>query len=467
MKKKTFLSTCLIMVLVILSSCERFLEFPLTNQIEDSKAISTSKDLEATLIGAYDGLQEGNVGGGNAVAFGDFMANDAFVFEPNLSFFGTFEIYNRATTVQIGLLRDMWKRSYATINRANLVIDAIDNNKINDPALTDALKNQFKGEALFIRAYAHYNLVQFWSLPYNADAPGTNTQAGVIYRKVPISGFDGTKASRNTVEECYNNIIADLVTSDNLLSAVSLPTRFRANGNAAKALLARVYFQKGDHANASTKANEVITTVGYTLEDSLPLLYNRSGQSFSPEHIFFLINIPTDQSNSLVGFYSDFNNPTMRADSAFYNLFDSGDRRRKELYRPDLANGFAFVRKYSQTGANPWNVVLIRLAEMHLIRAEANLSPGGNGNTADALASYNLIRQRALKETYVEETSTAGLLEKVRLERRKELAFEGDRYNQIRKLKGTMRAGVPYNDRSLLFKIPQEEIAGNPNIEQN
>jgi hypothetical protein len=95
------------------------------------------------------------------------------------------------------------------------------------------------------------------------------------------------------------------------------------------------------------------------------------------------------------------------------------------------------------------------------------MSAGGSGNTAEALESYNAVRQRAFGDDFIEETGTNQLLEKIRLERSWELCFENDRYHNLRRLKQPVRDGVAYNDASLLFKIPQEEIAGNPSIEQN
>lgn len=106
---------------------------------------------------------------------------------------------------------------------------------------------------------------------------------------------------------------------------------------------------------------------------------------------------------------------------------------------------------------------MIRLAEMHLIRAEANLIQGGN--LSQAVESYNAIRRRAIPG-FVDVTTVT--LAEVQLERRLEMAYEiNDRFQQIRRLKTAFRRNEPYNSRRVLFKIPQEEIAGNPTIEQN
>ena len=80
------------------------------------------------------------------------------------------------------------------------------------------------------------------------------------------------------------------------------------------------------------------------------------------------------------------------------------------------------------------------------IRAEANVSAAGNGNTAEALESYNAIRERAFGDDFIEETGVNQLLEKIQLERRWELCFENDRYHNLRRLKQPVRDGVAHND---------------------
>ena len=282
------------------------------------------------------------------------------------------------------------------------------------------------------------------------------------------------------------------------------------------------------------------------------------------ECIFQIVNIANAQSNSLPDNYSQFGGGTLfLPDTGLSNRFTKDDdKRRKYLFSESSGTKTLFCEKYKRATVMP-NVCIIRLAEMHLIWVEANLSPGGNGNTKEALESYNKIREKRMllgkysgtisakekkaavlihtflpndqlklkaiadsgsisfylanvqKDTnstavvilkgtqntitaaafgitdygthryltavnntgkdmkyevellFTPETNTDKLLEKIRLERRWELAFEGDRYFNLRRMKQPVRGGISYNDPSLLFKIPQEEIAGNPEIEQN
>jgi hypothetical protein len=155
------------------------------------------------------------------------------------------------------------------------------------------------------------------------------------------------------------------------------------------------------------------------------------------------------------------------ASAELIQSYAPGDQRKTKWYLQNPVNLKGRITKYDRPLDVFYNMPVVRLAEMHLIRAEADMSNGGNGNGTEALTSYNAIRERAFGSSFVPETSTDQLLEKVQFERRWELCFENDRYHNLKRLKLPVRDGVAYNDPSLLFKIPQEEIAGNPSIEQN
>jgi tetratricopeptide (TPR) repeat protein len=459
--------------LIIMNSCNKELDVDQIMSLENDKAITSAKDLEAVMAGAYDGLQSGNVLAGNMLVYSELLADDSQVNEDKLFNFGTKEIYSRATTVQLNPLRDMWRDAYSTINRVNNVIAAIDGGKISG-ADFDAVKDKLKGEALFIRAVVHYSILQFWALPYDVDKQGQNTQLGVPYRTQPTtSGFVNLAMARNTVEDVYNKVIDDLIKAEALLDSVDVisPTSKnpgRANAMACAAYLAKVYFNKGDYINASDAANRIIKSKNFLLNDDLRQVFQTSGDKISDEIIFQLVNIQTDQSNAISYNFAPTDNtvPLFMPDTVFKKLFwDANDlRRTKYITINNFANTLS-VRKYRS--ANPAdNICILRFAEMHLIRAESNLL--ANVNIQDAYESYNAIQKRAYGSKWVAQSITQdALLDSVRLERRRELCFEGDRFHNLRRMKQNVRSGVKWNDPSLLFKIPQEEMSGNPLMVQN
>jgi hypothetical protein len=104
---------------------------------------------------------------------------------------------------------------------------------------------------------------------------------------------------------------------------------------------------------------------------------------------------------------------------------------------------------------------------MYLIVAESNLSPGGNGDVARATDLYSELYELRRGSAPTIPADQAELLQNIRLERRLELMFEGDRLHNLKRMKEPLRNGIPYNDPSVLFKIPQEEMSGNSLMQQN
>jgi hypothetical protein len=483
----------LLLAFTSLFSCKKFLDIKPDQQLINDSAMTTVKDLRAVLDGAYDGLQSASVAGGNITAFSDLMADDFDVLPNRLSNFGTSEIYNGQTSVQINALRDMWRQNYGVINRVNNVIRTIDNGAITG-AEFDNNKNRFKGESLFIRAYCHFNLLQLFALPYDVNNKGGNVQAGIVIRTEPtLNGPEGLSKARGSVEECYTAIINDLNEAYNLLNGAGAQTSVdRVSAMAAKAMLARVNFITGNYSSAVDAANTVINSNNFKLanedgKDSTKIvkIYVTTGNSVvnyngKPEVIWQLVNTSEDNSGSLFGYYST--NSYMRIKNDIINSIDtlddrivrntsggtvSGQSTLSEFFSSDLW----YVSKYNKvTGVNfNSNVILLRLSEMYLIKAEA-AALAANAVSSEALDAFNKLKLRNYGiGSYVAESTTDvnEFLNKIRFDRRIELMGEnGDRYAQLKRLKLPLRDGTT-NYAKYLFKIPQEEMASNDLIEQN
>jgi hypothetical protein len=110
----------LLLVFTSLFSCKKFLDIKPEQQLINESAMTTIKDLKAVLDGAYDGLQSSSVAGGDLTAFSDLMSDDFDVLPNKLGNFGTSEIYNGQTSVQIGALSEIWKQNYGVINRKRI-----------------------------------------------------------------------------------------------------------------------------------------------------------------------------------------------------------------------------------------------------------------------------------------------------------------------------------------------------------
>ena len=483
----------LLLVFTSLFSCKKFLDIKPEQQLINESAMTTIKDLKAVLDGAYDGLQSSSVAGGDLTAFSDLMSDDFDVLPNKLGNFGTSEIYNGQTSVQIGALSEIWKQNYGVINRVNNVIKTIDKGSIKGTEFENN-KNIFKGECLFIRAYCNYNLLQLFALPYNVDSKGGNTQAGIVLRTEPtLNGPAGLSKARASVEESYAAIINDLNEAFNLLNAAGRQTSIdRVSAMAAKAMLARVHFITGNYQSAVDAANTVIGSNNFKLanedgKDSTKIvnLFYTSGNNVAqylgkPEVIWQLANTKDDNSGSLFGYY--FSTYFMKVKTDIMNAVDSLDDRiirtstgstvsGKSSFTKLFTTGDWYTAKYNRVTGISYNtnIVLLRLSEMYLIKAEA-AALATNSVSSDALDAFNKFKLRNYGiGSYIPETTNDinVFLSKIRFDRRIELMSEnGDRYAQLRRLKLPLRDGST-NYAKYLFKIPQEEMASNDLMVQN
>lgn len=468
--KSSVIIVSVVFTISIFSSCEKLLETELNDRIPNDMAINSTRDLQLVLNGAYDALQSGSVLGGNPVIYSELLADETKIGnEQKLNRFGKYEIYTMTTSPQITEIASFWSSAYSAINRANNVIYAIDNELVSDSDF-EKYKDQLKGEALFIRAVCHFELVRFFARPYNVNTPGANSQNGIPYRKSPSISPDSLDLARASVEDVYMNIILDLQESKTLLeNAGAMTSTSFASAMSSTAMLARVCFFKGDYSLASEYSNEVISGSYYELSEDVSNIFTLSGNEYNPEVIFQIVNISTDNSNSLIDAFSRSKNPLFQTNADFYNLYHENDTRRNLITKYFV---IYYVKKYDESvvegESQPLNRVYLRLAEMHLIRAESNLIVGGPNNSVYAFDSYNALRQRAFGENYVPETVALGdLLDSVRLERRRELCFEGDRYHNLKRLQEPLRDDVDWNADAPIFKIPADEVSGNSLMVQN
>lgn len=312
-----------------------------------------------------------------------------------------------------------------------------------------------EGEAKFIRGLVYFELVRFFGLPYE---PGqANSQPGVPV--VTQSVKDASEIefpSRNTVDEVYAQVISDLQDAYNLLPEEN---SFFADRYAAQAVLARVYLQQGNYAAARDAADDVLTNSGHTLTAEYEDAFNNDEDS--TEDVFAWQITTQDGINDFNTFWAtrDFGGRSLTADVTveqpyFDNFDDPNDDRSRFFY---AGNGTVVSTKWQyQFGIIPF----IRLAEMHLIRAEANFREGSSLGLSP-LDEINALRARS-------NAAALGSLdiEEILRERKRELGFEGFALHDLRRT-GQDIAGLPYDANLLVMPIPQREIDANPNLVQN
>jgi len=335
-----------------------------------------------------------------------------------------------------------WIDSYEVINIANNVLSALD-------VVDEADRDRVEGEALFLRSLMFFDLVRYFAQQYQSGS--ATTQLGIPIVLTPTRGIDENSfVTRNSVEEVYNQIIADLNAA-----AAKLPeeNEVYATSGAATALLARVYLQKGDYAKARDAANTVISSGLYELQPTYADVFNNNDNT--AEDIFATQITPQDRFSAMTEFFSVPEYGGRDGDieilEGHLNLYSAGDERRDLFF---LGNGGMRSGKWN----NMYGVVnLIRLAEMYLIRAESNNRLSTTVG-ATPLADYNIVHVRAglLPATTV-------TLDNILLERRLELSYEGFRIHDQRRLQENVGT-LPYNDPKLVFPIPFRETEANPNL---
>ena len=442
MKKYILISTVLV---VIASSCAKKLDLLPQQSVAEEVALSSDANVKKVLNGAYDALSDEDLFGGNVLLLAELLAANG-----EIRWEGTFneprEIWLKAMLTTNSFVRDTWLDAYETINISNNILSAI--NVVNA-----ADQNRVKGEALFIRAAMYFELIKFYAKPYTAGSITTNLGVPIVL--TPTRGIDeSSKVPRSTVEQVYTQILADLNEAESLLP--------NTNGNyatkaAAAAILSRVYLQMERFPDARDAANRAITVAtanGKSLAPTYAAAFNNS--SNSAEYLFAIQVSAQDGSNNMHLYWSipayggrDGDVSIQASHLAQYGLTD--------------ARLALFYSGAGDTRSGKWQqqykvVPIIRLAELYLTRAEANLR-AGTSIGASPMSDINKTRQRAELLPFV----IAPTLPQILLERKLELAHEGHTIHDFKRLR-LPTDGFPYNDNKLVFPIPQREINASAGV---
>lgn len=429
------------------SSCDDNLDLADPNNIGPTIVYNSDKNVKSALLGAYNALSAGAYYGGNTFRNSEIMADNN-----EITFTGTFndvsDIYRKEMITANSDVTNLWIGSYNTINIANNVLGAI-------AVVDDADEDQVEGEALFLRGISYFELVLFFAQPYSAG--NTTTNLGVPLMLTPDRNSVATKP-RSTVKEVYDQIVADLGAAEGLLAEG--PNPGKATKEAAAGMLSRVYLQMADYALARDAANRAIGTGNYALRPTVASEFNGTSTS---EDLFDIPVSSVDGINNMNTFYASATNGG-RGDievlPAHIALYSGGDAR-ASLFYIDSGTGDTRVGKWTNRYGS---VKVLRLAELYLTRAEGNIRLATVVG-ATPLADVDRVRTRSGLASVV--TATLG---NILNERRLELAHEGQRLHDIKRLQGNVTQGAtvfPYNSLKLVFPIPQREINVNSNLVQN
>jgi hypothetical protein len=449
-------SIVLVLLIVSFSACSKILEQDPQSQLNPSDAFSTRAGVEAGLVGIYDGLQALDHYGVHYWAFADMYAD-------NITHSGTFPSFAQFANKQI--LADninttnMWNTIYNTINRANNVLKQA--TLLNDPLFN---KNAAIAEARCIRALCYFDLIRY----FGGSTTGYNKPNGVgvpLILEPTINATDAAPKARATEAEVYAAIVADLD-----YAIANLPPT-AANGrltvNAATALKARLQLYREQWNEAETLSTTIISQFAAAANGGLVTGGNYANlwlqKNQKPESIWELQFFSDDSNFGAFYFYTGAlgGRNELTSSISLGDAHESGDIR-LSVNRTIAAPGIPAnkTRKFSRISGDD-NIILIRLAEIYLIRAEARARKS-TPDIAGAQADLNLIRNRAGLANTTAATVT-DLVTAIRNERRVELAHEGHRWFDLRRYNRYTDVGITEPHRSL-FPLPQREVLSSGNI---
>lgn len=437
--KKIILITFILFTAI---SCE-VLEVEPQNSIEASEAFKTKKDIDKGILGAYASFQSLSYYGRTFNLFSDLSSDN--LSHPLAATATVYaEVNNNNILPENGSVSGIWQIAYDGINVANNVIQKVPTIE----GMTTEEQDEALAELYFIRALNHFNLLNYFG--------------GVPIKLLPTVGLDNIDAPRNTIDEVYAQIITDLTFAANNLPSSGSKTR--ASKYAAKALMARVYLYQKDYSLAIKLASDVINNGGYTLLNNYDDIFTDE----SAESIFEIFFSQLERNR-----IAEYNFPTslngrreVEPSADLLSSYQTGDAREAASLALDGSSAYAI--KYDDLSLGAENVIVLRLADMYLIRAEAeaNLTTPNGQLVRDDI---NKIRNRASLGS-TSEISISKLVKIIENERRFEFAFEGHRwFDLVRTNRAISVLPNVKNVNQTLFPIPLDELQTNndPGMVQN
>lgn len=342
-----------------------------------------------------------------------------------------------------------WDFPYKQVLIANVVIDELD--KMADATGGEAEKNRVRGAALFLRAKALFALAEVFCMPFNESTAPTD-----LGLPVKTSPDVEEEVSRSSLADTYQRIIADLKQASELLPDAGLSAnKLRATKIGAFALLARVHLATRQYEEAGQFADSVLNRYDMLLDYNTVSTFSLS----NPELIYHNIAAPGIMVVAV-------RSADMQVDSTLYDLYEDNDLR-KSLFYSVINERVTMHRNYS-TLFNPFTG--LATDEVYLISAEVHARAGRIEEAAGLINRLLVNRYAAGTYEPVAFSGAEEALNFVLTERRKELAFRGARWSDVRRLnlegRGiTMvrliqgeRTTLPPNDPRFALPIPRYEI---------
>lgn len=428
------------------TACSDFLEQEPANYISDEAVITNESSAKSALNGVYHRLGASAYYGGRYFDAGVNLASDNVTWTGSLNFYYDFDTHQYSAENQ--LLSYAWYGIYATVNQANQVIEKTQALS----SISDNERRRIIAEATVLRSLAFFDLARTWgNVPLVKAATHAPNQ------------FDGIKQTQ--AKAVYQEVVNDISSVLGDLSQAN--DRVHVSRSVAEALLARVSLYLEDWAKAEEYATKVIENPSYALGSINDLLNGKLAQE-SVFELAYSSSFTNDQSaywrspndggrhewgpsKEIVQLLS---NPTIGGDrSAFFT-----DQSSAQV--PDYYVGTLYHRPSADD-----NVILFRLAEAYLIRAEARAKQQ-NANLEGAISDLNTIRERSHVAPLNESLSQQAIIQAIEDENRVEFAIEPHRWFDLVRT-GRAVAILGISEHQQLFPIPYNDIEADKDLQQN
>lgn len=478
--KKIYKSLVFTMATIALTSCVNdWLDLTPSDSIPSNSAITNYNDAKTALYGMYDGLQGNSTYTQYYAArmfyYGDVRGDDMQARTQGMRSSSCYEM-----KYTIDDAPNMWNVQYNVLRRANRLIEAVENNKITDAEKNQANVNNIYAQAKSVRALVHFDLVKVYGMPYSFDY---GASMGVPIVTTPIDPLNASAIpGRNTVAEVYAQIVKDLTEA---IDSKALNVSKSAGDNqgfidewAAKALLTRVYIYMGKNQEALDIAKNIIENSPYSLwtKAQYANAWDKNNANHINEMIFELVNSGSDDwadREGIAYLYHEDGYADAICTKSFVDMLaqDPSDVRLDVILPVQLktddsgkptdmyktyGDNRIFINKFPMGSLGDMrlnNLPILRLSEVYLNAAEAAAKLNDKASTVKYLNEIIKNRTDDTKQLVTESTAT---LERVLLERRKELVGEGQRFFDAMRNNETITRYTNEDEKGWHYSINKE-----------
>jgi len=432
-----------------LLSCNAFLDVEPRQSISDEATITNGTSAATAVRGMYRNLASGNYYGTTFQSIG-YLSGDNIEWTGSQAIAGQF--VNHEVRSDNASVAAVWAAIYSTINQANHIIEKVAALPL-EPSFSQETKDQYLGEAYFVRALCYFDLVRLWG--------------GVpIYLQPTATATDNRGRPRSSVDETYAQVLSDLEQAEALLPETT--NRIRATRKTAWALKARYYLYRGNWEQAEVYASRIIANqANYQLLQPYGAFFQNNVVA-TAESVFELSYSPTNTNGHRNNWQPPQNGGTRQwaPNSEFVALVtDPEIGGNRNVLVASTADGRWYGNLYYRSPATD-PAYVIRMAELYLTRAEARARQGGADKLAGAKDDLQAVRSRAGLGPAGASTQDELLLA-IENERRMEFAFEPHRwFDLVRTGRAAAVLGLT-DSRRYVLPIPSDQLRVDDALTQN